>query len=252
MAGNDKIFRLPEDIWEALALLSRLPVPDHDGRGAAAAWAYPVAGAVIGAVAMIAGWVAMWLELPPALVAVVVALVPTVVTGGLHEDGLADCADGFWGGATRERRLEIMKDSRIGSYGVIALVFALLTRWLAVSMLLAAGAGLWWLIGALALSRVPMVMLMGLVPNARGGGLAQSVGVPNVTTMQAASAIGVILGLLFLGWAVFLSMVWGVIAAALMTFIARAKIGGQTGDVLGATQQVTELAVLMALVVWWT
>lgn len=251
MTGNDKIIQLPADLWEACALLTRLPLPDHAARGAQAAWAYPLAGVVIGVVAMALGWIALLLGLPTPLIAVIVALTPTVITGGLHEDGLADCADGFWGGTTAERRLEIMKDSRIGSYGVIALVFALLARWIAVDALLSAGAGLWWLLGVGALSRVPMVWQMGLMPNARGNGLSQSVGQPSMAAMQGAALTGAFAGMLFLGWAVFPAMIWGLVAALGVALIARAKIGGQTGDVLGTTQQMTELAVLMALVVWW-
>jgi len=112
----------PEDVAEALALLTRLPVTSHGERGAAAAWAWPLAGAIVAVLAGIVGWIALGLGFSPAISAAVALIVNIAFTGGMHEDGLADCADGFWGSYDPYRRLEIMADSRIGSFGVIALV----------------------------------------------------------------------------------------------------------------------------------
>jgi len=125
---------LPTDITAALGLLSRLPVP-VDGakaaaRGAAAAWAYPVAGFVIGALMALIASMALWLGLSAPIAAGLALTAGVIVTGAMHEDGLADSADGLWGGWEPAGRLEIMKDSHIGVYGVCALVLSLLLRWL--------------------------------------------------------------------------------------------------------------------------
>ncbi len=222
----------PGDIALALALLTRLPVRLAHGaatRGAAAAWAWPLAGAIVGGLAALGGSIALALGLPTGVVAGIVLAAGIVLTGALHEDGLADCADGFWGGWDRARRLEIMKDSHIGSYGVLALGLSLILRWSALSALIAAG-HLWGpIIAAAALSRVPMTGVMHALPNARGSGLSQSTGRP----AQGGAVIAAVLAAALAGLA----------AAA----IARARIGGQTGDVLGATQQLAEIAALAAL-----
>ena len=126
----------------ALVLLTRLPLPhlpkDSFARQSRAVWAFPLAGLVVGGLAtvMAAAALAVW---PPAVAAGLALAVQILVTGAMHEDGLADSADGLWGGFDRSRRLEIMKDSQIGTYGVLALVLSLGLRWLTLSALLAAG-----------------------------------------------------------------------------------------------------------------
>jgi adenosylcobinamide-GDP ribazoletransferase len=174
--------------------------------------------------------------------------VQAALTGALHEDGLADCADGFWGGHTRERRLEIMKDSRIGSYGAVALMLALLARWSALAALMSAGA--WGLaLAAMILSRAAMGLVMAGLPNARAGGLSAQHGAPSWVAAWAGVGFGLLLGAFAAGSAaLWLALAVALVAAGLAG-VARAKIGGQTGDVLGATQvlaEVTALAVATA------
>lgn len=237
----------PADVAEALALLTRLPVPDHTPRGAASAWAWPVAG---GAVALLAGSVAallLWLGLPAGVAAGLALAAQVALTGAMHEDGLADTADGFWGGTDRARRLEIMKDSRIGSYGVIALVLGLGLRWQALSLLLAAGDVFAPLLAAAVLSRGAMAVLMAALPNARGAGLSDSVGRPTRETALLAVAVALVLAGATLGWATLSLMVWLSLVAIGFAALARAKVGGQTGDVLGSVQQLGEIVVLIAL-----
>ncbi|MEM6375220.1 MAG: adenosylcobinamide-GDP ribazoletransferase, partial [Pseudomonadota bacterium] len=126
-APDNALIRL-HDLGRAVALLTRCPVPDFllapggDRAGAHAAWAYPIAGLIPGALAALFGSLAMFFGLGPAIAALSALGMAAFVTGALHEDGLADCADGFWGGWTPERRLEIMRDSRIGTYGVLTLI----------------------------------------------------------------------------------------------------------------------------------
>ncbi|MGR3434543.1 MAG: adenosylcobinamide-GDP ribazoletransferase [Shimia sp.] len=234
------------DVAAAIGLLTRLPVPVDAARamarGGRAAWAYPLAGLVVGgAMALVAALAA---GLGPGLSAGIALTAGVVLTGALHEDGLADCADGFWGGHDRTRRLEIMRDSRIGAYGVLALVLGGLLRWQAMAACLAAGPV--WLLLAPVVSRAAMVPVMQTLPSVRRGGLSASVGRPGRTATWGALGVAVVVVLAFgaVGLAVLATAALAAIACA---SIARAKIGGQTGDVLGATQQVTEIATLLCL-----
>lgn len=240
------------DVAAALGLLTRLPVRVDTttamARGARAAWAWPVAGLVVGIIAAGAGAVSLWFGLGPGLTACIVIAAQVMVTGAMHEDGLADSADGLWGGWTEERRLAIMKDSRTGAYGVIALILSLLMRWVALSALI--GIDQLWLPVLLAalFSRVPMVALMVWLPPARTGGLSQSVGRPPVQTFWLALGLVAVMGMVVAGsWAIPAAIVVG-ITTLIWGLIARAKIGGQTGDILGASQQLAEIAVFCVLV----
>lgn len=239
------------DISAGFALLTRLPLRASDtalARGARAAWGWPLVGAALGGLAGVAAVVLLGLGLPASLTAGVCLALTAVMTGALHEDGLADTADGFWGGWEPARRLEIMKDSHIGSYGVIALILSLGLRWLALTLLFEAGLALPALIAAGALSRAVMPALMHALPAAREGGLSRSVGRVPFDTAVLGAALGVVLGLLSVGL-VALPLALMVVACGFgIGALAQAKIGGQTGDVLGAAQQVSEIALLCVLV----
>ncbi|MCF2870157.1 adenosylcobinamide-GDP ribazoletransferase [Octadecabacter sp. G9-8] len=239
------------DVPAALGLLSRLPVrvdtQRATARGAKAAWAYPLAGLILALIACAVGQIALWAGLTPALTAGLVLATLVIITGAMHEDGLADAADGLWGGWDTARRLAIMKDSSIGAYGVIALTLGLGLRWHALT--LAIDHNLLWhaVIAAAMLSRAVMVPIMARLPHARDTGLSHSVGRPGKTPARIAEGTAIIATLIMFQ----LGGLW-LIAAALLTatacaLIAKAKIGGQTGDILGATQQVSEIAILLTL-----
>ncbi|TNF58733.1 MAG: adenosylcobinamide-GDP ribazoletransferase, partial [Rhodobacteraceae bacterium] len=169
-----------------------------------------------------------------------------LLTGAMHEDGLADMADGFWGGRSPQRRLEIMADSRIGTYGVLALVFSVGLRWVALAAVLPV-LGPLVLIGLAALSRAGLPSVMTALPHARPGGLSAGVGRPPALTAGLAILVGLGLAGVTCGaatWALFPAMA---LAAFGIAALARARIGGQTGDVLGATQQISEIAGLLVL-----
>lgn len=241
----------PRDIPAALGLLSRLPIP-VDGekaalRGAAAAWAYPLAGLVIGVIVAAVASIALRINLPIPIAAGLALVTSVAVTGAMHEDGLADSADGLWGGWDPARRLEIMKDSHIGVYGVSALVLSFILRWVALTAFIVTG--LHWpaIITAAMLSRACVTGLMTILPHARKDGLSRTVGRPSTPAALIAAVIALIMTLYFWGWWGLLVALVAEIAVLLCAAIARVKIGGQTGDILGAAQQVTELAVLMAL-----
>ncbi|KAA9009811.1 adenosylcobinamide-GDP ribazoletransferase [Histidinibacterium aquaticum] len=245
---SDKGLFSPGDPGAALALLTRLPAPGADhARGARAAWAWPLAGLAVGVLAGLAAEIGGWLGLPPAVVAGVALTAMALATGGLHQDGLSDTADGLWGGHDRARRLEIMRDSRVGSYGVLALVLVLGMQWAALSALAAEGAIWPALIVAAMASRASMAGVMAALPHAREDGLSRLTGRPSTATAGAAAVLAFIAALgLTPGGAILLAVLLP-LAAALVATAAKAKIGGQTGDVLGATQQVTELLALATL-----
>lgn len=238
----------PVDLPAAIGLLTRIPIPVRTAlavaRGARAAWAYPLAGALIGVV--LATCVALLdrMGLPNGIIAALVLALSAILTGAMHEDGLADSADGLWGGWDRARRLEIMKDSTIGVYGVLALLLALLIRWLAITALIATETYWAGLIVVATLSRGGMVVLMATMGNARANGLSQTVGRPSGLTAWIAVGVAALIALLcgHLGL-----LIAAAIATILCGMIAQAKIGGQTGDILGATQQVTEILLLLVL-----
>jgi adenosylcobinamide-GDP ribazoletransferase len=241
-------------VWQgfvaALSLLSRLPLPDLPAAAFKTAprhvWAFPLVGALLGTLTLLAGTVALWLDLPPAACAGVMLGVSMLLTGAMHEDGLADTCDGFWGGFDRARRLEIMKDSQIGSYGVLALVLVTGLRWVALTMLVETG--LWPLIAVAALSRGVLPLLMATTRPARNSGLSHDVGRPALGPALWAFGLAALVGLLFSGWAMFGLATLALAALWLIRRLAMRKIGGQTGDVLGAAQQVSETVMLLFLV----
>lgn len=236
------------DIAEALGFLTRFPTPRlASHRGAAAAWAWPIAGAVVGLWAAVLASVALWAGLSASVAAAVALAAQALATGALHEDGLADSVDGLWGGATRERRLEIMKDSRIGSYGALALILSVLIRWTALSALLAEGSAWSALLAVGAISRWPMVALLWALPPAREGGLSRLVGRPQGATLALAGAVALGVALIIAGWAGLGAALAALVVTAGWALIVRARLGGQTGDTCGAAQQLSEMAALLAL-----
>lgn len=249
---NDTSLARPVDVLLALSLLSRLPIPEQRNwqRQARAVWAYPLAGLVLGGMAAALGLLASALGLPAPICALVSLGALIILSGAMHEDGLADCADGFWGGWSAARRLEIMKDSGIGSYGAIALFLSLGARWAALGSLWGIGAGVAIpaIMASAIVSRAMMPVVMRALLHARADGLSRQVGPVRGDAVALGLGLALGLSLLLVGWSAFGAGVAAALALAGMIALARAKIGGQTGDVLGATQQVTEIAVLFWLI----
>ncbi len=248
MRKND--FNPLRDVAVALVLLTRLPLPrlpaSAFARQARAAWAFPLVGLAVALPACALGHWALALGLTAPLAAGVVLAVQMLITGAMHEDGLADTADGLWGGFDRDRRLKIMGDSRIGTYGVLALVVVTGLRWTALAALLQAGAWPAAVLGSAALSRAALPALMTALPPARDGGLSRGVGVPSWPVSLAALGLGAALATPA-GPVIALPALAAALAVVAMALVARAKIGGQTGDVLGAAQQLGEAALLCGL-----
>jgi adenosylcobinamide-GDP ribazoletransferase len=213
---------------------------------AQAAWAFPFAGFVVGLIGAIVYLVADRLVLfswPAAALAVAATI---LVTGALHEDGLADTADGFGGGDTRERKLAIMRDARIGTYGVCALIIALVIRIAALAGLTEPSLVATALIAAHVGARAVVPFAMYLLPAARTDGLAFTAGVPSGVSVAIAAALGFLALLLCLGLAhALIALVVLAVVVALFAWLTMRQIGGQTGDVLGAVEQVSEIVILL-------
>jgi adenosylcobinamide-GDP ribazoletransferase len=244
-----------DDFLGCIAFLTRIPVRAAEATRPLAemAWAFPLVGVVVGLAGAVAYALADALGLPSVLAAVLAVAAMVAVTGGLHEDGLADTLDGFGGGRDRESKLAIMRDSRIGAFGVIALILVLLARVAAVALLGEAGRAADGLIAAGAVSRAGLVFLMAWIPSARADGLSAAAGRPDNGTLVLAAAFAAAVAVLAAG---IVAWLWPTLAAAAalaaVAWLARRQIGGQTGDVLGAAQQVAEIAMLLALVALWS
>ncbi len=240
-----------QDFKLAYGFLTRLPAPFHvpdaaGGLGRALRLA-PLVGLVVGVGGALVSWIAIGgLGLPPLPAALLTVAATVWITGALHEDGLADVADGFGGAFERRRKLAIMRDSRIGTYGVLALILSVGLRAAALAVLAGPEVVTAALVAAHALSRglLPSVMLV-LVP-ARDEGLAATAGRPGVPDALIGLGLGLLLAVLAAGVLGLGLGVAALAAAAATGLIALRQIGGYTGDVLGAVQQAVEIAVLLA------
>ena len=208
---------------------------------------FPVIGALIGLAGGIGFAIADGLGLPALVAALIAVGVTALLTGALHEDGLADVADGFGGGRTREGKLAIMRDSRIGAYGVLALLLVVAIKVGALADLKTAGEGIAALIAAGAASRAAMPALMRWLPAARADGLSAMAGRPSRDHVWTGLAIAVVIAVVLLSWTGIIALLAAGAGALIIAWLARRQIGGQTGDVLGATQQIAELLFLLGL-----
>jgi adenosylcobinamide-GDP ribazoletransferase len=247
----------------AVSLLTRIPVRARDAGpdslAGAVPW-FPIVGAFVGALVALV-FVAASMILPGVVAAVLAVAGSALVTGAFHEDGLGDVADAFAGGYTVERRLEILQDPRHGTFGVLAISSAFLLRVVAIGSL-DVWSALALVPAAHAISRGAAIALMRRVPVASPSGLGAGY-VSSLTARGEAlglvSAVGI--GALLIGaWALAAVVLCALVAAG-MGALAKAKIGGIGGDVLGATQQVAEITVLLmgvavlhegwGVLAWW-
>jgi adenosylcobinamide-GDP ribazoletransferase len=216
---------------------------------ARASWTLPAIGALIGLVGAAVYWIAVRLNLPPLMGATLAVAATLAATGCLHVDGLADTFDGFGGGSSRERKLEIMRDSRIGTYGACALALSLMLRVGALASLADPGPVALALIAAHAGARAMLPLFLALVPAARPDGLAADAGRPSPANVAVAASLGIVLLLASLGAAGSLPALAGLLLAlGVMRVLCLRQIGGQTGDTAGALEQIGEIAVLLAAV----
>ncbi len=209
--------------------------------------AFPLVGALLGIAAGLAFAIIAGIGLPDVVAGVVAVALLAFLTGALHEDGLADMVDGFGGGQSVEKKLAIMRDSRIGAYGVIALVLVLAAKVGALADLSDIGVVMSGLICAAATSRATMPAMMRWLPAARSDGLGAGAGIPPAQHVWTGIIIAVVLSVLLLTWSGLVALIIAALAACVVGLLARRQIGGHTGDVLGGTQQISELVFLLAL-----
>jgi adenosylcobinamide-GDP ribazoletransferase len=234
----------------ALMLLTRLPAgqlprgQDVPSMGQTV-WAFPLVGALLGGMCAGVLVAARWLGLPAELAAGLALITLVLASGGLHEDGLADVADGFGGGRDVAHKLEIMRDSRIGSYGTLALIFAIGLRWLCLTDLAQgdALAAIGAVVAIEACARAGLGVMLHAMPSARRDGLGRAAAalVPRAAVVAGAAVAAV---LAWLGFGPAALWILAALCAAQAGFCALAlrQIGGQTGDVLGAAQQIGAIA----------
>jgi adenosylcobinamide-GDP ribazoletransferase len=233
------------DLRAAFSLLTRLPVKmDTTPDLARAVWAFPLVGLIVNGIGALVYWAAHRAGMPPLLAAAWTLAATILLTGALHEDGLSDTADGFGGGTTKSRKLEIMRDSRIGTYGALALLITTLTRTTAIAALPHPLA----LITAGLLGRAAMIVPLLRLSSAREDGMGAAVRRPPTP----AAAAGLILAatatlLLIHPRSALVAILAATATALLLTVLARSQIGGHTGDVLGATEIITECVVLTVI-----
>jgi adenosylcobinamide-GDP ribazoletransferase len=251
MSAADTLRARLTELAAAVTLLTWLPVHrlplGSAPNSASAVWAYPLVGALVGGIGGGAYWLAAAFACPSALAAPWTLAVLILMTGALHEDGLADFADGL-GGNTKEQSLAIMRDHRIGSYGVIALILSLAIRITAIAVIAETSAVAAALIAAAATSRLAAVLVMAALPAARADGISASVGRPRGARAAAALGVTFVISWLLLPFGMALIAIIAAATAALaIGAIASARLGGQTGDVLGAAVVLAECLVLTAL-----
>ncbi|MHC8507922.1 MAG: adenosylcobinamide-GDP ribazoletransferase [Rhodospirillales bacterium] len=252
--------RFWNDFLAALRFFTRLPVPASapvsvEGGGgvesplARAAWAFPAAGVIVGGL----GGAALWLAaavfgLPPLAAGLIGVGVLALVTGALHEDGLADVADAFGAARDKAARLAVMRDSRIGAFGALALIVFIGLRVSALAAFTSPALAALSLAAACAASRAVLPCVMAALPPAREDGLGARAGRPAWTGCAAALALAAAVTLVFAGpGATVVTMTAAGAGAGAAALLAWRLIGGQTGDTLGAAEQAAQTCALFAL-----
>lgn len=257
--NNNPAMAWLDEVIESLIFLTRLPVRR---RNAAAPGlvdsmrVFPVAGVIIGALAGAVCTLALIMSVPPLVAAGLGIAASVAITGALHEDAISDVADGFGGGKTKDRKLEIMHDSRCGAFGITALVLVLVIKVASLGAISTALSSSWLIIPLFAAisgwPRALAVSLIATTPNARGDGLAESVGIPGAKTHHQALLIGLAASTLLIGafasWtAAFVAIALSFGAFWLVKRLALSQIGGHTGDVAGTVVCVGETVMLITL-----
>ena len=234
----------------AASFLTRVPfllVSDADDVGRAARWFPLVGGAIGGASALVAWGMRDALLVPPALTATLLVGLSAWITGAIHLDGLADSADGLGGGRTRADALRIMRDPAIGSFGAATLVLVVAAKVTALAALLERGAGMPYIVAVPAISRWTIPVLAAWLPYARAeGGVGKAAaGGGSAMGVLVATVITALIAVASLGVRAMLPWTLAAIAMAVVARAARRRIGGVTGDVFGASVELSETAALI-------
>lgn len=235
------------DAKAVIAFLTRLPLQAPHYDLARACWAFPVAGLMVGIIAGTVFAVGLAFDIPSLAAALLAIMASVLVTGALHEDGLADLADGL-GGHDPDQRLEIMRDSRVGAFGVMALIFSIGLRATAVTVFVDPIAGFTALVASAVLSRGMLPALMYNLPLASESGLAASAGKPARQPVFVSLALTCVAAIALLGPGLASgALLISALAVLGVALLAKRLIGGYNGDSLGAAQQSVEIAVLLLI-----
>ena len=256
-----EIEKLIHDTLLALRFFTRLPIPnwfskeqDQTPKLNEAIIAFPIAGLLIGVVPAVVWYVASQF-LFPYLAAALAVFIGTLITGALHEDGLADCADGLGATHDKKRALEIMRDSTIGTYGTVALIFSFIFRISALASLSVVN-GLIAILIAHTVARTAMTIAIYSAKYIRASGLGDAVseGTEKNRFLITLATTLLITALLPMGVGVAGALVAYILALfaawAILQFI-KSRLGGYTGDGLGAMEQIAEITVLTTLAAFW-
>ncbi len=251
ITGGLNARQLREELGLAFSLLTRFPVPEFELKTAASLsssfWAYPLVGVVVGfvgAVVLALLSVAGLGAIPSVLFALASM---ALVTGALHEDGFADLCDGIGGGVDLNHTLEIMRDSRLGTYGVLGLILAVgLEAVLLIEVIAAAGTypALFVLIATASASRMAIAVPAALLAPARQDGMGGRVEKVPARLLIAVVGLAVLVGVVCTGWGAAAIIIGAICGALMVTALAHRHLEGYTGDVLGATVVVSKITAL--------
>ncbi len=238
------------DLLVALLFLTRIPLKINMNFSMAAVGSsvrcFPLVGLVVGGISGGVFFTLNLLGLPVFVCATIAVGLQILITGALHEDAIGDVADGFGGGATKDKKLEIMRDSRVGTYAVVTLIIAITLKITAIGSMYPEVLALPVIISAAVASRGMLAWGMYLMPSARKDGLGASAGKPQLISVVGALIFTIIIPVALIGpFAASAALLGAFVSTGLMGWIAHRQIGGQTGDVLGSLQQVSEITFLV-------
>jgi len=249
----ERVRRLPADIVAALSFFSRIPVrtpPEiFDLREVSGAW--PAAGLLIAVAPAAVVVVGSWFHIPIAVVAFLALAAAVAATGALHEDGLTDAFDGLGGSGGRRGRLATMRDSRLGTFGALALMLAILVRGLTLAAIAHhPGRAVLALLGVAVVSRAAALWHWSGTAPARRDGMAFAAGQPDTVALQIGLLSGLIAAIVLLvafHFAALFGLVLAALGVALFSPLCNRRFGGHTGDTIGAAQQIAETLLFVGL-----
>ena len=238
----NKLIKLKEEFQLSLSFLSRLPfgklsnpIPSISN----ACWAFPLCGIIIGSFIYLTFWFLIYIKVPLFIAVILSLALGIFVTGGIHEDGLADSCDGIFGGKNIKSKLSIMTDSNVGTYGALSLIIIFSLRVFILSEFEVNLTGFISFISISATSRLSMLFILLYLPPAKKNGLGFNAIIKNYRSIVIPCIISFLLLALnsFLGIYILLSMC---LALLIIMYVSWKSIKGQTGDICGASQQLTE------------
>jgi adenosylcobinamide-GDP ribazoletransferase len=253
----DRLRNIPADTTTSLAFFSRLPVrstaASFDLHRSAGAW--PIAGLIVALGPALLFLVLRAADFPAAIAALIAFALYAAITGAMHEDGLTDTFDGFGGGTTRAQKLEIMRDSRLGTYGLLAFLVIFLLKIGALTAIgVRPGMGALAIVGAAMFSRALALWHWNETMPARRDGMAWAAGRPDWMALLLGLVIGGVVAVILLvvfGLSALMGLVMAAAGVGLFSSLAGRQIGGHTGDTIGAAQQIGEALLLAGLSAGW-